>query len=51
MRERVRQFDGQFEIQSGANGTTVTAVFPIKDQPGEERKTRAPHASYAAYDF
>jgi len=32
MRERVRQFGGKFEIQSDANGTTVTAAFPIKDR-------------------
>jgi len=30
MRERTRQFGGKFDIRSDANGTTVTAVFPIK---------------------
>jgi PAS domain S-box-containing protein len=28
MRERVRQLAGEFEIESGADGTRVTAIFP-----------------------
>ena len=28
MRERVRQLEGEFEIESGADGTRVTAIFP-----------------------
>lgn len=31
MRERVRQFGGEFDIQSDANGTAVTVVFPIRE--------------------
>ena len=30
MRERVRQLAGEFEIQSDANGTRVTAIFPAR---------------------
>jgi len=41
MRERVRQFGGKFEIQSDDNGTTVTAVFPIKVQAEAELHTEA----------
>jgi PAS domain S-box-containing protein len=29
MRERVKQLDGRFEIHSDANGTAVTAAFPL----------------------
>jgi PAS domain S-box-containing protein len=33
MRERIRQLGGQFEIVSGSNGTTLTAIVPVgKDQ-------------------
>jgi PAS domain S-box-containing protein len=33
MRERIRQLGGQFEIVSGSNGTTLTAIVPlIKEQ-------------------
>ncbi|MFZ0735249.1 MAG: PAS domain S-box protein [Candidatus Sulfotelmatobacter sp.] len=33
MRERVRQLNGQFEIQSHGNGTVVKARFPLVDVP------------------
>jgi len=33
MRERVRQLNGQFDIQSHENGTVVTARFPLVDLP------------------
>ncbi len=29
MRERVSQMGGQFEVRSGANGTTIAATFPL----------------------
>ena len=44
MRERVRQFGGEFEIQSDASGTTVTAVIPIKDR-AEAGQISAEHAT------
>jgi signal transduction histidine kinase len=31
MRERVRQLGGQFDIRSGATGTTVMATLPVDD--------------------
>jgi signal transduction histidine kinase len=31
MQQRVLQLDGKFDIRSAANGTTVTAVLPIKE--------------------
>jgi len=33
MRERVRQLGGWLEIESGAAGTTVRAVLPLKEEP------------------
>jgi signal transduction histidine kinase len=33
MRERVRQLDGKFELQSGHGGTTVIATLPIRVRP------------------
>jgi signal transduction histidine kinase len=33
MRERVQQLDGNFELQSGSGGTTVTASLPIRSHP------------------
>jgi PAS domain S-box-containing protein len=33
MRERVQQLDGNFELQSGSGGTTVTATLPIRSHP------------------
>jgi signal transduction histidine kinase len=33
MRERVRQLNGQFEIQSHGEGTLVTARLPIVEVP------------------
>jgi len=45
MRERVRQFGGKFEIQSDANGTIVTAVFPIKGRAEAKLQTRVPRAT------
>jgi signal transduction histidine kinase len=32
MRERLKQLGGDLEIQSGAGGTTLTAVLPIPRQ-------------------
>jgi len=31
MRERIRQLGGQFEINTGNNGTTLTAIVPLKE--------------------
>jgi signal transduction histidine kinase len=31
MRERVRELGGQLEIQSGATGTTVSVVLPMRN--------------------
>jgi signal transduction histidine kinase len=31
MRERVRQFGGHLEIDSGSSGTSITAIFPISN--------------------
>ena len=33
MRERVRHFNGQMEIESGPEGTTITVVFPLNLLP------------------
>jgi signal transduction histidine kinase len=33
MRERVRQLGGQFEIVTGSNGTTLTAIVPLREEP------------------
>ena len=33
MRERLRQFDGDLNIQSDASGTTVTASIPLPESP------------------
>jgi signal transduction histidine kinase len=43
MRERVRQFDGDFGIESGSSGTRVTVVIPPqhKDLHGRQRVRRA----------
>jgi len=30
MRERIRQLDGSFEIQSDANGTVIVANLPLR---------------------
>ncbi len=30
MRERIRQLDGSFEIQSDANGTVIVAILPLR---------------------
>lgn len=35
MRERVREFGGALDIQSGSGGTTVTATFPLKPEAGD----------------
>jgi signal transduction histidine kinase len=35
MRERVREQGGQFDIQSDANGTVVTATLPCRAEPGD----------------
>jgi PAS domain S-box-containing protein len=32
MRERIRQLGGQFEIVSGNNGTTLTAIVPLREE-------------------
>ena len=35
MRERVRQLGGQFEIQSGGNGTSILVTLPSDDVPAK----------------
>jgi signal transduction histidine kinase len=37
MRERVRQLGGHLEIQSGAGGTSIRAVLPIKTSAFEDQ--------------
>jgi signal transduction histidine kinase len=33
MRERVRHFNGQLDIESGPGGTTITVIFPLQSIP------------------
>jgi signal transduction histidine kinase len=33
MRERIRQLGGQFEIVTGSNGTTLTAIVSLGKDP------------------
>jgi signal transduction histidine kinase len=32
MRERIRQLGGKFEVLSGSNGTTLTAVVMLREE-------------------
>jgi hypothetical protein len=43
MRERVRQLKGEFSLQSGKGGTSVTALLPAPGCPGDSgtREERA----------
>jgi signal transduction histidine kinase len=43
MRERVRQLKGEFSLQSGKGGTTMTALLPAPGCPGDSgtREERA----------
>ncbi len=45
MRERVRQLGGQLEIQSGAGGTTVRAIFPARQSVAVASGARATQAT------
>lgn len=48
MRERVRQFGGQLQIESGENGTSLIATLPIVDTtPVVEQKNDCPVADLA----
>ena len=41
MQERVRQLSGQFEIQSGKNGTRVIVVLPSQPAAGADEPAKA----------
>lgn len=50
IRERVRQLNGQLTIESGPQGTTVRATFPLSDsfpQPDKVQKKRPPEVREA----
>lgn len=45
MRERIKELDGRFEIESSARGTIIRAVIPVVDSAGAIDASAATHSS------